>query len=324
MKRNWIRAPWRGGLVILACAINCWLRGDCFVVAPVAVGPQPDQYDTATEFPLLIKELSLQSMRFQQVFSASSFTNIDPTCIFVTAMTFFMEPRNPSMGWTLSSLQINLSTTPRAVDHLSTNFADNVGPDDTTVFGPASRTFPLTLAGDRIPILFDRPFRYRPAAGNLLIDVRVVSGSGSVEFPPPALDARNSPTDEVSIAWATNVADTVASGLDTLGVETVLQLSAVPSLLINKTASQADYIVVRWPAQPSVFVLQTSPVLGPGANWQPAGGYDHASETNTLGLSNSGLGSSGFFRLVWESGQPLGSGTLSTFSDDGHKTTQTK
>ena len=126
-------------------------------------------------------------------------------------------------------MQINLSTTTERADGLSPIFSENVGADDTVVFGPASWFFPANAGGFFQP---SRPFRYNPLLGNLLMDVRILDGSG----PPDArnnnaaLLAYNSSTDEVSTVWATNVSAAVASEADTTGLWAIIGFKPNPLL----------------------------------------------------------------------------------------------
>jgi hypothetical protein len=71
------------------------------------------------------------SMRYQQVFDGAAFGS---SPITITGIAF-----RPDLGAgdaftsTISNIQINLSTTSRSPDNLSTTFANNVGADDTVV-----------------------------------------------------------------------------------------------------------------------------------------------------------------------------------------------
>jgi len=239
-------------------------------------------------------------MRYQQVYNASVFTNLDRRFIYITVFGFGMDPSG--FPWTVTNMQINLSTTQESADHLSSVFAENMGADDTIVFGPGRHDFPGGPPGGGFQIPLDRPFRYNPALGNLLLDVRIFNGTGPPDMNLPELDAQSSPTDECSRVWATNVAATVATGADTTGLAWGIQLSAVPSLVIYRTGetnTPTDYIVIDWASQPRVFRLQQSAKLGIDAVWQTV--------TDTTGpryfFPVESAGSAGFYRLIWEPGQ---------------------
>jgi len=292
-------------LVIAWVGLRC--HGDDFVMAPT---PNPAA-ETGSMFPFLIKQMGntpTPTMRYQQVYNATLFSNVNPANIFVTTLTIFLG--NNVIGWTVPSMQINLSTTAKSAASLSLVFGENVGMDDTVVFGPHSNLFPGGLQYAEQPIHFDRPFRYNPILGNLLLDVRVFDGSGFIDprNPSPALDAYSSPTDEVARAWATNVTASAASGADTLGLFTVIQFSPVPSLT-NGTYTCAcspptNFVIIDWPNEPAGFVLQRSARLGSAASWQTvtnAGTGPNTSFQRYFFPANS-AGYSGFYRLVWPGG----------------------
>jgi hypothetical protein len=99
----------------------------------------------------------------------------------------------------ISHMRIALSTTTRAPDGLSGNFAANSGADATVVLdgsvilssgdtGPANgpKTFDII-----IPLT--HPFTYNPALGNLLVDIQNFSGE-----PTTTIDAENSGSDSSS------------------------------------------------------------------------------------------------------------------------------
>lgn len=250
-------------------------------------------------------------MRYQQVYSAVVFSKVPPECIYISTMKFYQGfTQSGSALLTITNMQINLSTTQRGPDDLSTNFAENVGPDDTVVFGPARQDF-HTGDGDDFLIQFDRPFRYSPAAGNLLLDVRIFNGAGPRAMNLPRLTAFDPSTDGSARVWSTNVTDAVAVSGDTIALETVVQFSGIPGLAIKKTSlGGTNFVLVIWPAQPHGFGLQQSDKLGAAAVWQGLTNYDHAIATNILGVPENSLGKMDFYRLLWESGEPLQPGAL--------------
>ena len=316
--------------ILFSVTVSLWCRADSVAVAaPTPSGPVGNPYDTATLFPFLIKQISLSSMRYQQVYNAPAFTNLDPRFIYITVFGFRLDPSGKgSFPWTITNMQINLSTTQRAADNLSTNFAENVGTDDTIVFGPGRHDFPLSPAGEGFQIQLDRPFRYNPALGNLLLDVRIFNGAGPFDMNTPQLDAQSSPTDECSRVWATNVTAAVASAADTTALAGGVQLSGVPSLQIQvESVYGTNRPVVRWPAQPSVFVPQISPQFGSNAVWQTItngilgspDGPDRA-----IYLDTPPPGTAGFYRLVWEQGQPAQPATVKLMLGKAREALQTR
>src|SRR5436190_10501338 len=154
-------------LLVASDSVSC--------AADVQVGaPTPSNTTSATYYPFLIKQDSVYpssfSMRFQQVYSGSLFKNIDSRLINITQLAFEVASTNSFGGiiFTITNMQINLSTTSKSADGLNINLNENVGTDDKIVFGPNK----LSYRGGLDSTLFinlDRPFRYDPASGNLLM-----------------------------------------------------------------------------------------------------------------------------------------------------------
>ena len=83
----------------------------------------------------------------------------------------------------MPSVQVNLSTTTRGPDQLSSMFSENVGANDTVVYSGQLNT---DLIGGKYggPTSWDfeiyplaKAFLYNPDAGNLLLDVRIFQGN---------------------------------------------------------------------------------------------------------------------------------------------------
>ncbi len=128
---------------------------------------------------------SSNNERYQQVYAASEFGAIPAGGAFITAIAFRVYPDGTSYSATYPTLQVNLSTTSKAPDGLSTTFANNVGADDTIVF---TGSVPFSTSGIGIPAPFElvvdftTPFWYDPAAGNLLVDIRNSGGGPDTSF----------------------------------------------------------------------------------------------------------------------------------------------
>jgi Dockerin type I domain len=112
----------------------------------------------------------------------------------------------------VAQLQVNLSTTSKAPDGLSSTFAGNVGADDTQVFSGPFQTA-ITFNGDpgnfEVVVNFTTPFFYNPSKGNLLLDIR--NTQGGVEVPPndQELDGTSATGDSVSRVY--NYGDVTAA-----------------------------------------------------------------------------------------------------------------
>ena len=280
---------------ILGCHADTWILGQA---NPFTGG----NTNTNTFIPFLVDPgLGSTSIRYQQVFATGTgtqFTNVSAGLIYVSAVQFPMDDKQIGDAlWTNSSLQIILSTTSRRPDHLSTTFADNVGLDNSIVVGPKRFVFSNQLTWPFFRVPFDRPFRFDPAAGNLLMDVRL---TGIQNRLGPKMDVWRSPIDETSRIWSTNAFSAVAEGGDTDGLLTTFFFTSLPSLTIytNTFGSPTNWLAVNWPDLPPVFRLQKSTNIGSSANWQfvtnakpPEYLIPVASVTNSI-----------FFRLVWPEG----------------------
>src|ERR1044071_31279 len=296
----------------VACVVCCQADVDG-IGPPQPPGPIGPPSYTRTQIPFYIIESGWTSVRYQQVYSASIFTNVPAECIYITSFRFVDYPSFTGVDasdWTMT-LQLNLSSTQRSADNLSFNFSENVGSDDTVVFGPTRINFNSDFPH---VIFFDHPFRYGAAQGNLLFDVRVSDASGTLgprTTGPTDLLAVTPSTDGVSRVWATNAGATVATALDTTALIGGFHFSSVPSLRSEfhpvYAGSLSNMIVIAWPAQPSTFVLQKSPSFARNSPGQAVSNKIFLPQMDPSGaivFPASEAGSAGFFRLVWPSGQP--------------------
>ena len=262
--------------------------------------------DSASGVPFFIENAGWPSLRFQQIYDANQFSQANPDGSYITEIRFRDDSQSVGSGSMISSIQINLSATARPAGGLSTNFASNVGPDDTVVFGPAE----LTIVGECCgaapgpfadTINLTSPYYYRPSAGNLLLDVRNYTGGIFRPFSLPSLDATTQKP-SVSMIYA-NPVDATSGMRSPLGLVTLFQFFPVPQLT-NRMSTNA--VVVTWPTHPSVFVLQGAISLT-APDWRPiTNGFTTGALYHTLTLPRESLGTRQFFRLAWDSGQPLG------------------
>jgi hypothetical protein len=132
------------------------------LLAAFAVAPTPTQAATnvvvpnaqaATEgnsgnaFPFSPATFSVSSQRYQQVFAASQFAAVSGPHK-ITHIRFRPDVSfGAAFSSTLPNVQINLSTTSKAPNGLSTTFASNVGADDTVIFGPGPLSLSSTFTG---------------------------------------------------------------------------------------------------------------------------------------------------------------------------------
>jgi hypothetical protein len=122
-------------------------------------------------------------LHLQTVYAAAYF----PTGgLFITELRFRPDSHyGNAFTTTVANLEIRLTTTTSEPDHLDSNFAANSGEDETLVFSGALRLssrFSGPAAGPKefdIVVPLVTPFLFAPAWGNLLVDVRNLSGSGA-------------------------------------------------------------------------------------------------------------------------------------------------
>lgn len=184
--------------------MNCYrfiqiVLGLCFVVintrAQVFVSPR--NYVTAEGSGGLNSAPFNNVCRYQQIYAASEFAPLTGPRL-ITQIAFRADTTQPSaFTRTFTNIQVNLSTTTRAINALNSTFASNVGSNDTVVFsGSLSFTTANTIAFGTakqfdMVINLTTPFLYDPNAGNLLLDIRNFS-SGSVAYFDGASDSSGS------------------------------------------------------------------------------------------------------------------------------------
>ena len=222
--------------IALACALASPLGARAVaIVAPN--GYETVDGDTGNLFPFFQSSATHSSTRYQQVYDASEFSALSGGGT-ITEIAFRAHSESPPFAAPIASIQINLSTTAKAADGLSTVFADNVGADDTAVFGPAPfavasaqpANFTSTAKPFEIVFTLQTPFFYDPALGNLLLDMRI-----PVQAPQPliatvALDGTVSGSDAVSRAYTFDgdVNSPTADQISTYGLITRFTATPVP------------------------------------------------------------------------------------------------
>src|ERR1044071_949835 len=293
------------GLLVTVCELSG--AGAAFIVVPNGLRYQGG--NSYTFWPFLIQQSpAIPSMRYQQVYDSSAFSAIQPPGAYLTRLFMRSSTNFPrgSFG-TSTNVQINFSTTSKSPDGLSAVFAENVGQDDTVVFGPAPLQMSFEAGGFQCGINcgefpLTNAFWYNPTVGNLLLDVRIYGGE-PVSPVPYGLDAQDTVGDSVSRISSRSVDDLTATNADTLGVVTAFQFDPVPALT-NLLTTNA--VVITWPVQPTIFDLQWADAIGTNANWQlytnsiGGGGLYHV-----LTLPIDALDQSRYFRLLCPSCPPV-------------------
>jgi hypothetical protein len=204
------------GLLLGAVAWSAASASAATLVAPGTYANTEAPYTNSFPF-------NTTTHRYQQVYTTAEFGSL-PGPVFITQLAFRLDRGAVTFSSTIPNVQIDLSTTARSVEGpnlLSNNFANNVGADNVTV-----RTGPLSIASSSAvpplattPRAFDilipltTPFRYDPAAGNLLLDVRVLQAAQTSFF-----DAVNE-ADNVARVWVNDVNAAIGS-VDSAGLIT--------------------------------------------------------------------------------------------------------
>jgi hypothetical protein len=174
--------------------------------------------------------------RFQQVYDASAFSSLASAGGgWIRDIDLSVDVSGHPFIDVLPNLQINISTTDRSPDGLSSIFADNVGADDTVIIGPGP--IQISSGGGGGFSIFDlsfnfrdHPFFYNPANGNLLLDFRIYEGFG-VQLPPPAgvpLDAYDITGDSVSSVYGIGATLPTSGTASSLGLTTLFVVTPVP------------------------------------------------------------------------------------------------
>jgi hypothetical protein len=205
------------GLTHIGGSLNRRPVSDIFTMS-IFSGPPvvPNEWSTAQGdagnlFPLF----SSKPIRYQQVFDAAQFSRLNPGGGLIDRIAFRGHGPGVPFTGTVAQLQVNLSTTSKTPDGLSSTFANNVGADDTQVFsGPFQSA--VTFTGDptnfEVVINFTTPFYYDPAKGNLLLDVH--NTQGGTEVPPldQELDGTSATGDSVSRVYNYGDVNAAAAG----------------------------------------------------------------------------------------------------------------
>jgi hypothetical protein len=179
-----LNLQWLGSLTIVA-VLAVPGRTD-FVIVPNDLAEIEGSGANATPFGT--GAISDPTQRLQQVYAASQFASPGGP-ILISQISFRPDGVRLPFSYVVPDIQINLSTTSAAPDALSTTFADNIGQDDTVVWPRGPLKFSTAATGPAegpkdfdITVNLTTAFRYDPAAGNLLLDVRRYAETGGQSF----------------------------------------------------------------------------------------------------------------------------------------------
>jgi hypothetical protein len=124
----------------------------------------------------------------------------------------------------------------------------------------AHATPPCATENSEEPLFFSQPFYYDPAAGNLLMDVRMFMGATVNPFEPtPTLASVTRVGDGASFAWARDLNNPTADFVGTSALFTYFAITPVPepgvTVLLLAAIALAAFVhwrrraAARWPRQ---------------------------------------------------------------------------
>ena len=172
----------------------------------------------------LIDSSLAPSVRVQEVHGAPDFRLPGDPRLLISEISYFVGlSRFEKID--LSDVQISISTTLRAPDHLSNTYAENIGSDETTVY--SGRLILLPDRGGEIDIPLQTPFLYDPSQGNLLLDVRNFKTAPPPLGPTTGFYGENILGDTVSIVLGLDANGSVALGQQTDGPLTTFTYTPV-------------------------------------------------------------------------------------------------
>jgi opacity protein-like surface antigen len=164
-------------------------------------------------------------MRYQQVYAADQFGGVSGLILN------FKYRVDEQWGYAFTSnpitSEIRFSTTQAGPNNLSDVFAQNIGPDETLVWsGPIT----LQSAGNwqvfDINVDVNDVYSYNPAAGNLLIDIKVFGSAVTCQFDSAGTGLGQGGTPWTDRVWAIGVNSTTGSQAGDDGM--VTQFTFIP------------------------------------------------------------------------------------------------
>ncbi len=190
--------------------------------------------NSSSDEPFLVGPTQ-RTLRFQQVYGASDFDQIASGGGWISGFEVNLVGGGPCCDFVLPNTEIRLSVTRKQPDGLSPVFLDNVGVNESVVFGAGPlRIAALTGTGFDILIPFSTPYFYDPSMGNLLLEVRNYVGPSYPVAPNRAglLAFEDTLGDSVSRVSVRDV-NATSGDLSTAGLVTLFHITPVsePSTL---------------------------------------------------------------------------------------------
>jgi len=178
-------------------------------------------------FPFVPTPDVAPSVRYQQVYGAADFNRVGGPFL-ITQIRFAGGSGSSAIDANLPNVRIELSTTTRKPDGLSTVFAENVGADNLVVYAGPLHFYDRGIQRFDIRIPLQTPFRYDPQAGDLLMDVRNFQTAPNIFGGPGFMAGPTVLGDTVSRQYSRDVNSPTAAVVDTLGLETMFDVTIVP------------------------------------------------------------------------------------------------
>ncbi len=222
-------------IFILAMFVLCLVRIDSRAQNFRPIFPPGHSTTDGNSFTTIPFSGGASTVRFQQVYDASGFIAEGGNIPYLIRAISFREDSSHMNGFSsdFPSFQINLSTTSRSVDGLSSTFADNVGLNETAIVPQGPFHLGVSSGGNFTAIIgLPSPFYYDPSQGNLLLDIRNFGGGNTTWGVPPFngpayVDASNVTGDRVSRVFANDV-NALSGTADSLGLVTQFWITPVP------------------------------------------------------------------------------------------------
>jgi hypothetical protein len=128
----------------------------------------------------------MSDFRFQQIYAASEFSALSEGNNLLTKLSWRPDGGAAPYSWYADRFTIQASVTDVSPAGMSLTFADNITGPETTVYdgiwdhSTQSLGPPGSPKEFDLPDVFDTPFPYDPANGNLLLDFRVIGNYSTI------------------------------------------------------------------------------------------------------------------------------------------------
>lgn len=206
---------------------------------------------------------TVNGLRFMNIYDASQFAALTQPA-FLTGYTLRPDQVAGPSGPRTIRAKIYASTTHRPLAEFSTQFDDNIGPDNTLVFDGTLVVSTENQPGPGNTREFDyawpftTPYLYDPTAGNLVVDVQILQSSGAA--------TRIDGMDGSPVARQLSAPGSPTAATGQFFGAPVTRLSFAPALPITIRTSQVE---VCWESVPdATYRVEWRSEVSPG-DWSP-------------------------------------------------------